>query len=167
VSAHGDLRARSGSGSGSDLDLHPHHAAGAAACVDPIDIEAEILNSNGHRPETSKPKKVKLREDYSPAFCAFITAYPRPEYVKKASEIWKKINPDVAIVSAIMAGLACWKRSASWANRPYDKYPHPATWLNGECWKDTPPPASGLSPKTEGNIAAGHRFIESMQRGAP
>jgi len=169
ASPHRDLGARSGSGSGSDQDLDLQHpqtpAASAASSVSPAPIEAEILNGNGHRPEPSKSKNLKRREQESPAFCAFMAEYPRPEYRKRAWEFWQARKLD-AEADDVMAGLARWKLSASWAQRPLDKYPHPTTWLRGDCWKEFPAPTSGLSPKTEGNIAAGHRFIAKLQGGA-
>ena len=121
-----------------------------------------MLGDNGHRPEAGKGKLAKRREVDPPGFVAFWAGYPRKEGRGDAVAKWRKLDPDAALVAAIMRGLDRWRASDTWA-RGFRV--HASTWLHQRRWEDEPAPASGLSPKTSANVDAGRRFVERM-RGA-
>ena len=74
-------------------------------------------------------------------FDRFWSAYPRKEGKKAARKAWEKIRPGPRIVVEIMAGLQKQKNSDQWRRDGGQFIPHPATWLNGERWKDETLPA--------------------------
>lgn len=74
------------------------------------------------------------------AFQSFYLAYPRKEKRPAALRAWRK-NGCEGIAATVMAGLALWQ--PEFAAREPDKVPHPASWLNGEQWRDRPPARSG------------------------
>lgn len=100
-------------------------------------------------------------------FARFWVVYPRKAAKAAALKAWAKIDPDPALVEAIMAGLVQAKRTRQWRE---DVIPHAATWLNGRRWEDeaepTPPLASS-NPKTAGNAAAIAEFIRRRQPVTP
>lgn len=72
--------------------------------------------------------------DRDAAFVRFWTAYPRKVAKKKARTAWdnalKEVDEDTIVVAV--------KRYAKHCDPKFIK--HPATWLNGGCWDDEPPP---------------------------
>jgi DNA-binding transcriptional ArsR family regulator len=72
------------------------------------------------------------------AFSEFWAVYPRKTSKIAAERAWAKAvrttNPAV-IIAAVPAAIAQWKRE----NRPADKIPYPATWLNNGSWQDEIP----------------------------
>ena len=50
--------------------------------------------------------------------------------------MWNKLNPSEALCEQIMIGLERWKQSAQWTRDGGQFIPNPATFLNGERWKD-------------------------------
>lgn len=59
----------------------------------------------------------------------------------QAEKAWKKINPDHAILSAMLIALQSQKEERAAfaaAGQFYENWKHPATWLNGKCWLDEP-----------------------------
>lgn len=141
----------------------PTPSAADAASVSAAPIKAEILSTNGHRPVNGKPKKRKHREGGSPAFLQFWERYPKARKWDDTLTAWEEISPDAATCAAIFAGLDRYLASEDWAREGGRFIPHSTTWLHGGCWKDHPAPASGLSPKTAGNLGAGQRFLAKLQ----
>ena len=74
------------------------------------------------------------------AFSEFWALYPRKTSKIAAERAWAKavkaVDPTV-IIAAIPAAVAQWKRE----QRPLDKVPYPATWLNNGSWEDEIPEA--------------------------
>lgn len=74
------------------------------------------------------------------AFSEFWALYPRKTSKIAAERAWTKavkaVDPAV-IIAAIPAAVAQWKRE----QRPLDKVPYPATWLNNGSWEDEIPEA--------------------------
>lgn len=75
------------------------------------------------------------------AFAEWWMAYPRKEskqsarkaYAKALTDGPKKSRPTTeALTEALSAQCSVWRRE----NRPVDKMPHAATWLNGRRWED-------------------------------
>jgi hypothetical protein len=105
-------------------------------------------NSTGNKnPPTPKggegagkrPRKAKPRTEEHPLFAEFWGAYPRKEARTNAAKAFAKINPSPELFSLMMAALARQKRLPKWVKDEGEYIPHPATWLNGERWKDLPP----------------------------
>lgn len=74
------------------------------------------------------------------AFSEFWALYPRKTSKIAAEKAWTKITRTVdpaLIIAAVPAHIAQWKRE----QRPLDKVPYPATWLNDGAWQDELPAA--------------------------
>ncbi len=74
------------------------------------------------------------------AFSEFWDLYPRKTSKIAAEKAWTKITRTVdpaLIIAAVPAHIAQWKRE----QRPLDKVPYPATWLNDGAWQDELPAA--------------------------
>lgn len=74
------------------------------------------------------------------AFSEFWALYPRKTSKIAAEKAWTKITRTVdpaLIIAAVPAHIAQWKRE----QRPLDKVPYPATWLNNGSWQDEMPAA--------------------------
>ena len=69
-------------------------------------------------------------------FESFWAAYPRKEGKKSARKAWDRLKPDFDQRVKIMDALQVQKASDQWTRDGGQFIPHPATWLNGERWKD-------------------------------
>lgn len=69
-------------------------------------------------------------------FDAFWNSYPRKEGKKAARKAWDKIRPDSVLQMQISNALRSQKECDQWTRDGGQFIPHPATWLNGERWKD-------------------------------
>lgn len=74
--------------------------------------------------------------DAAAAFEIFYKAYPNKKNVKTARTRWEKMKVTPELFAAIMEGLERAKNSHEWAKDDSAYIPHPATWLNGEGWKN-------------------------------
>ena len=104
--------------------------------------------------KTGEPEGGKRRShqgDYSEAFNAFWTNYPRKVGKGKAYTEWKKAGADKsqALASAIIVAVDAAKTSEQWNRSRGQFIPHPATYLHQRRWEDTPEPPGGLgSPES-------------------
>ena len=64
--------------------------------------------------------------------------YDKRKCVAKWEHILRGAEDPNALFSAIMEGLAKWKRSAMWNEADGRYIKAPLVWLNGECWEDAP-----------------------------
>lgn len=78
------------------------------------------------REETQGPEGFEL----------FWSAYPRKEGKKAARKAWDRIRPGQDQQTEIISALQTQKASDQWTRDGGQFIPHPATWLNGERWKD-------------------------------
>lgn len=74
--------------------------------------------------------------DAATAFEIFYKAYPNKKNVKTARTRWEKMKVTPELFREIMEGLERAKNSQEWAKDDSAYIPHPATWLNGEGWKN-------------------------------
>lgn len=74
--------------------------------------------------------------DAAAAFEIFYKAYPNKKNVKTARTRWEKMKVTPELFREIMEGLERAKNSQEWAKDGGAYIPHPATWLNGEGWKN-------------------------------
>ena len=117
--------------------------------------EAEKENEKEERSKEVKEKEKgeeKEREN-APAreeaqgFEMFWSDYPRKEGKKAARKAWDQIKPGQDQLGQILNALRIQKKSDQWTRDGGQYIPHPATWLNGERWKDeTVVPARASPP---------------------
>jgi len=80
-----------------------------------------------------------------PGFQEFYSRYPRKKAPAAATRAWrlavKKASPE-----ALLAALT--RQLPELTRRPVDRVPYPATWLNGEHWRNEPDdaPSGNLNP---------------------
>lgn len=69
------------------------------------------------------------------SFDIFWNAYPVKVNKKRCMELWKKINPDDALLQKMLESIERWKKTRRW-KEGYVK--DPDTWLRNENWNDVP-----------------------------
>ncbi len=92
--------------------------------------------------------------DAAAAFEIFYKAYPNKKNVKTARTRWEKMKVTPELYREIMEGLKRAKNSQEWTKDDSAYIPHPATWLNGEGWKNEYKPLrQAAAPKApDGNM---------------
>ena len=104
------------------------------------DILAGRIENREKRIENREKKKenedVGTEFDAAAAFEIFYKAYPNKKNVKTARTRWEKMKVTPELYREIMEGLERAKNSQEWAKDDSAYIPHPATWLNGEGWKN-------------------------------
>lgn len=78
----------------------------------------------------------KLDGKYSDDFLAFWEAYPNKSAKKAAFRMWIRIKNVRDLLPEMLKALEEQKKSDRWMKDSGQFIPHPATWLNGERWKD-------------------------------
>lgn len=102
----------------------------------------DILAGRIENREKRKENREKEKEDAETVFDAaaafeiFYKAYPNKKNVKTARTRWEKMKVTPELFAAIMEGLERAKNSQEWGKDGGAYIPHPATWLNGEGWKN-------------------------------
>ena len=89
-----------------------------------------------NREKEKEKEDVGTEFDAAAAFEIFYKAYPNKKNVKTARTRWEKMKVTPELFAAIMEGLERAKNSQEWAKDDSAYIPHPATWLNGEGWKN-------------------------------
>lgn len=104
------------------------------------DMFAGIIDKREKKKENREKEKEKEDAgtvfDAATAFEIFYQAYPNKKNVKTARTRWEKMKVTPELFAAIMEGLERAKNSQEWAKDDSAYIPHPATWLNGEGWKN-------------------------------
>lgn len=117
-----------------------------------IDDTEEQKGTNGNNEDIldgrkeNREKRIENREkekenvgtgfDAAAAFEIFYKAYPNKKNVKTARTRWEKMKVTPELFREIMEGLKRAKNSQEWTKDDSAYIPHPATWLNGEGWKN-------------------------------
>lgn len=102
----------------------------------------DILDGRKENREKRIENREKEKEDAGTVFDAatafeiFYQAYPNKKNVKTARTRWEKMKVTPELYREIMEGLERAKNSQEWAKDDSAYIPHPATWLNGEGWKN-------------------------------
>ena len=87
-------------------------------------------------------------------FAEFWQAYPRRVAKGAAEEAYRQIiRNGEATEGELLAGAMRYAAERDREDPRFTK--HPATWLNGKCWTDEPPPKSGAPRSYLESIAAG------------
>lgn len=104
------------------------------------DMFAGIIDKREKKKENREKEKEKEDAgtvfDAATAFEIFYQAYPNKKNVKTARTRWEKMKVTPELYREIMEGLERAKNSQEWAKDDSAYIPHPATWLNGEGWKN-------------------------------
>lgn len=104
------------------------------------DMFAGIIDKREKKKENREKEKEKEDAgtvfDAATAFEIFYQAYPNKKNVKTARTRWEKMKVTPELFAAIMEGLERAKNSQEWGKDGGAYIPHPATWLNGEGWKN-------------------------------
>ncbi len=120
--------------------------------------------------ETSSPRspdKPASRNgaDYSDAFLAFWTAYPRKKAKGAAWKAWKRTK-DRPSLPDVLSAVERAKASKDWQKDGGEFIPHPATWINARGWEDEPdaaPPEKPLFPSW--HLCHGHNRMKPWKVG--
>lgn len=81
-------------------------------------------------------EKEKEKEPEQDLFDRFWAVYPRKVGKRDAVKAWNKLKPDETLTLQIIEGVERWKLSTQWTKDGGQYIPYPATFLNGERWKD-------------------------------
>lgn len=89
------------------------------------------------------PERQRIAREWYAAFDThFWPAYPRRIDKQDARKAWGKLllprgslEEHEELLGSVMGGVE-WYRDSEWKNRPDDKIPHAATWLNKRRWED-------------------------------
>jgi len=102
---------------------------------------AQTATLTAHKPQLlNKLEKTKKETPISPTlFDTFWNAYPKKLSKAAAKKAWDKIKPDEQLLVTMMATIERAKTSENWTKENGQYIPYPATWLNGERWKDEYP----------------------------
>lgn len=83
-----------------------------------------------------KIEKDVEQQDIKEKFDIFWSEYPNKKAKGYAFKAFKRINPDDELLKTMLRSIAASKRTEQWKKDNNKYIPHPATWLNGECWQD-------------------------------
>ena len=99
-------------------------------------------------PPKSRSKQLPILGGDHKSFDLFWAVYPRKVAKKKAIQAWIKLAPDPSLIDLIVTDVEQRISSAEWRKENGQFIPHPATYLNGERWKDQPTKLNGHAPPT-------------------
>lgn len=85
-----------------------------------------------------RPKTPAWRGPYSDDFLAWYALYPRKAAKRAGFRAWLQACKRTDL-KTLMASVEAFADQLRAEGRPRDKTPHPATWLNGDCWEDEAP----------------------------
>ena len=133
----------------------------SANAISPFDAEkAKCIAS--FNAETAKPNSLFPELTPTPAskrvttegFASFWQAYPRRVAKGAAEKAYHRIiRAREATEAELLAGAMRYAAQRDGEDPLFTK--HPATWLNGKCWTDEPPPNSSRPRTYLDSIAAG------------
>ncbi|OMG79334.1 hypothetical protein [Achromobacter xylosoxidans] len=120
----------------------------------------ELILSMQENSAHGAPKKGHIGPDFS----TFWAQWPRKTAKKAAEQAWAKLRAADrrAVLHVLPSHLAFWKA----ARTAIEFIPHPATWLNGERWKDeVVMPTSRPEPKAAAGPAWWTSHVAMDQKG--
>ena len=98
--------------------------------------QSETQSKSKRKSEKKSKEKEKEKEPEQDLFDRFWAVYPRKVGKKDAVKAWNKLKPDETLTLQIIEGVERWKLSTQWTKDGGQYIPYPATFLNGERWKD-------------------------------
>lgn len=89
---------------------------------------------------SSSSKKRYMRGDvlngHRASFDRFWTVYPRKRSKGQAEQAWAKLQPDDALLGAMLTAIEQAKRTPDWIKDRGKFIPYPSTWLKAKGWED-------------------------------
>lgn len=110
------------------------YTSGESTELDPIELDPSELDIYAHSGNGRAPQS--REEVWQSEFDEWYKDYPRKTGKGAARKAFLKARRNGVEVSTLTEGLDRSKRSWAVENRPKDKLPYPATWLNAESWDD-------------------------------
>lgn len=101
-----------------------------------LDIYAPKRSERGEDVFTPQDKRASQQSTHESEFAEWYKDYPRKTGKGAARKAFIKARKNGVELDALKEGLDRSKRSWTVENRPKDKLPYPATWLNAESWDD-------------------------------
>jgi hypothetical protein len=169
--------------------LNPGTATSGFDAANPVRPDNPTLTNSASNPDTTvadkkrrkAKRKAKEESDSRPdddlhvkpkptakeiaaAFESFWRAYPKRVAKLAARKAFAAAIKRDADPKAIIAGAARYAAERSGKDSQYTK--HPATWLNGGCWEDEPPP-DGEAPMIDGVTGAVIPAPRARRHGGP
>lgn len=93
-----------------------------------------IPDTNTDTNTDTKPPIVP--QDDLAGFEDFWRRYPNKKAKENARKAWRKLKPDVELLTQILCALEQHKLCDEWQKDGGKYVPHPATWLNAKRWED-------------------------------
>lgn len=87
-------------------------------------------------PMGKERKGKEQSESYDSLFGRFYEAYPKKVAKAAAQKAFRSCNPDESLLQTMLEALRLQSESPDWQKDGGKYIPNPATWLNGERWKD-------------------------------
>jgi hypothetical protein len=120
-------------------------------------FDGETAKPNSLFPELTSPTPVRKRV-LTQGFAEFWQAYPRRLAKGNAEKAYRRIVRNREATEAeLLAGAMRYAAQRDGEDPQFTK--HPATWLNGKCWMDEPPPNGGRPRSYLDSIAAGLALV--------
>ena len=105
-----------------------------------------------------EPAEETKEERIERTFSVFWTAYPRKVDKERARRAWRKIAPSSQQAEEIMAALDR-QKSAGILNTKDQYTPYPATWINGQRWRDIIVPKTTVANTTQQAVPAAEDYL--------
>lgn len=93
-------------------------------------------SGSGSSSEAPPPLPLAPLAESTPTFEDFWDAWPRKTSKADAEKAWKKAIRERASPAAIVEACKSYAERCRLTDRPKDKTPYPATWLNRKSWND-------------------------------
>ena len=105
-------------------------------------------NTNTNTNTNTTPTLPNVGEEVESRFAVFWEKYPRKQNKVKAWEVWKKLDPDTALLDRMLTALEDQMTSSSWRADGGIYIPSPSSWLYQRRWEDEP---TTISPPPNNN----------------
>jgi hypothetical protein len=103
---------------------------------------------SAEKPKRERKSKGESSLPFEEAFADFWGAYPRKTAKANAEKAWAKLAKSNSLpdMDTLLAAISSQAEKNDWAREDGRFCPHPATWLNGRRWEDTPGIAKPAPP---------------------
>jgi hypothetical protein len=106
----------------------------------------QVDEGKPHRRPSEAPSKAlrsqeqeqekEQEQEHAARFARWWEAYPRKEAKKDALKAWMKLRVDDDLLEKMLQAVDRQRKTDAWTKDKGAYIPHPATWLNGDRWKD-------------------------------
>lgn len=108
------------------------------------DVSVSISEGKGKGESVSGDQRSS--QSTHPGFDEFWAKYPKRVSKGAAERAWYKLRPPL---ETCLTTLEWQRKSADWTKDQGKYIPHPATWINGKCWEDSPSPSLVTTPSAK------------------